>query len=112
MADFKDELSPKLVARLGHELAEAAKLAGTSTSFDQATFERLAVAGLDQLELKARTDWIAQALAATMPPSPRGLIASSAPLSRTTACMDGRPCPSTLTLLRRCSIVQMSRSPS
>ena len=72
MADFKDELSPKLVARLGHELAEAAKLAGTSTSFNQATFERLAVAGLDQLELKARTDWIALALAATMPPSPEG----------------------------------------
>ncbi len=70
MADFKDELSPELVARLGDELASGARSAGLSPSFDQATFEELAVTGLDKLELKARTDWIARALAATLPPAP------------------------------------------
>ncbi|SJM71452.1 DNA alkylation repair protein [Gulosibacter sp. 10] len=64
MAGFKDELSPELVARLARELAEA------SPSFDRAAFERLAVDGLDELELKARIGLIARALAASMPASP------------------------------------------
>ncbi|MDF1489036.1 DNA alkylation repair protein [Tessaracoccus caeni] len=63
MADFKDELSPELVARIGGDLAAA------SSAFDRAAFERLACAGLGELELMARVDWIARALATTMPPS-------------------------------------------
>lgn len=64
MADFKDELSPDLITRLGGELADA------SASFDRAAFERLAGDGLGDLELKARVDWIARALSATMPAAP------------------------------------------
>ncbi|KIA63389.1 DNA alkylation repair protein [Nocardia vulneris] len=64
MADFKDELSPEPIARLGLELAAAAP------SFDQTAFERLAVAGIGELEMKHRIDRIAGALSATMPPRP------------------------------------------
>lgn len=112
MADFKDELSPKLVAHLGHELAEAAKLAGTSTSFNQATFRTARRRRPRPAQTKSShgLDRPRPSRLLCRPP-PRGPIASSAPLLRTTACMDGRPCPSTLTLLRRCSIVQISRSP-
>ncbi len=64
MADFKDELSPALVERLGGAFAAA------SPSFDRAAFERAAIDGLDGRELMARVDRVAQALAAAMPPSP------------------------------------------
>ena len=64
MADFKDELSPTLVARLAGDIADV------SASFGQAAFVQLAETGLSNLELKARIDWIARALSATMPPSP------------------------------------------
>ncbi len=64
MADFKDELSPELIGRL------AGDLAGGSASFDRTAFERLAGTGIGDLELKARIDWIARALATTMPASP------------------------------------------
>lgn len=64
MADFKDELSPELIERLGGQLA------GAWASFDRAAFERSAAAGLDGRELMARMDWIAGALAERMPPSP------------------------------------------
>ncbi len=63
MADFKDELSPDLVRRLSREIT------GAWAGFDQARFVRLASDGLDALELKARMDWIARALSATMPVS-------------------------------------------
>lgn len=63
MADFKEQLSGELVTRLGAELEAA------SPSFDRATFEQLALSGIDELELKARSALIARALAATMPPS-------------------------------------------
>ena len=74
MADFKEELSRDLVTRLGRELAAAAehadapKLSGSSAPFNRPAFERLAVTGLDELELMARVNWIASALAQTMPP--------------------------------------------
>ena len=64
MADFKEELSPALITRLGGELADA------SPAFDRAEFERLATSGLAERELKARMDWIAGALATTMPSAP------------------------------------------
>ncbi|WP_035280459.1 DNA alkylation repair protein [Brevibacterium album] len=66
MADFKDELSPELIARL------AGDLTGVSSSFDGAAFEQLATDGLGELELKARIDWIARALSAVMPAAPEG----------------------------------------
>ena len=68
MAAFKDELSPELVMRLGNELGGA--LGGVSSLFDQATFERIAIEGLDERELMARVGWIAGALVETMPPVP------------------------------------------
>ncbi|EME96492.1 DNA alkylation repair protein [Streptomyces mobaraensis NBRC 13819 = DSM 40847] len=64
MADFKDELSPELIGRLAGDLARA------SASFDRTAFERLAATGIGELELMARIDRIARALAATMPASP------------------------------------------
>ncbi|KAB1946043.1 DNA alkylation repair protein [Brevibacterium linens] len=64
MADFKEELSPGLIERLGSELA------GASASFERATFEQLAIDGLDERELMARLDWIACALTKTTLPSP------------------------------------------
>ncbi|MEU6994535.1 DNA alkylation repair protein [Streptomyces sp. NPDC046465] len=64
MADFKDELSPDLIRRLGGDLAQG------SASFDRAAFEQRACSGIGDLELKARIDWIAQALAATLPAVP------------------------------------------
>ncbi|MBW1603359.1 DNA alkylation repair protein [Streptomyces sp. JJ66] len=64
MADFKEELSPELIKRL------AGDLAGASASFDRTAFEQLAGTGIADLELKARIDWIARALTATMPESP------------------------------------------
>ncbi|PCG86946.1 DNA alkylation repair protein [Streptomyces sp. WZ.A104] len=64
MADFKEELSPELIGRLADDLA------GASASFDRTAFEQLACTGIGDLELKARIDWIARALAATMPASP------------------------------------------
>lgn len=63
MADFKDELSSTLVARLAGDIADV------SASFDRAAFVQLAETGLSNLELKARIDWIARAFSATMPPS-------------------------------------------
>ncbi|GAA5089798.1 DNA alkylation repair protein [Nocardia iowensis] len=63
MADFKEELSPELIARLARELA------GASASFDRTAFEQLAGTGIGELELKARMDRIAGALSATMPAS-------------------------------------------
>lgn len=61
MADFKDELSPALIARLAGDLDD------DSGSFDRAAFERLAGDGIEGLELKARIDRIAVALETTMP---------------------------------------------
>ncbi|WP_407555486.1 hypothetical protein QOM21_37070 [Streptomyces sp. Pv4-95] len=60
MADFKDEPSPRLIGRL----------AGASASFDRTAFEQNAGTGIGDLELQARIDGIARALAATMPTSP------------------------------------------
>lgn len=66
LADFKDELSPELVKRLGSEIARA------SASFDRTAFEQCAIEGLEGRELMARMEWIAHALTETMPPAPRG----------------------------------------
>lgn len=65
MAGFKDELSPALIERLGRDLSGAS---GASASFDRGAFEQLAGSGIDGLELMGRMDWIARALAETMPP--------------------------------------------
>lgn len=64
LADFKDELSPELVKRLGSEIARA------SASFDRTAFEQCAIEGLEGRELMARMEWIAHALTETMPPAP------------------------------------------
>lgn len=71
MADFKDELSPQLVARIAGDLSTPSTLSTQPSSFDAAEFTRLAVDGLDDLELKQRVTLIAQALAATMPSDPQ-----------------------------------------
>lgn len=64
MADFKEALSPELIARIARELSEA------SASFDGASFTALASTGIGELEMKARVDWIARALVEMMPPRP------------------------------------------
>jgi DNA alkylation repair enzyme len=63
MADFKNELSPALIHQIGNDLASA------STAFNREAFERQACSGLDELEMKARIDWIAQALTEALPPT-------------------------------------------
>ncbi|MDN5719889.1 MAG: DNA alkylation repair protein [Corynebacterium sp.] len=60
---FKDYLSPELVTGIG------AAFAAASPTFDRAAFENLALSGLADLELKARSAQIAAALAATLPAS-------------------------------------------
>ena len=64
MADFKDHLSPELVARLGTAFSAA------DGSFDRERFEALACEGLETLEMKARTMHIARALGQTLPKDP------------------------------------------
>lgn len=58
---FKNFISPALVAQM------AARLAAAGPGFDAAAFERLALDGLDALELKARTLQLCAALEATLP---------------------------------------------
>lgn len=60
---FKDFLSPELVTGIG------AAFAAASPTFDRAAFEKLALSGLTDLELKARSAQIAAALATTLPAS-------------------------------------------
>ncbi|MGP9724272.1 DNA alkylation repair protein [Corynebacterium sp. AOP40-9SA-29] len=60
---FKDYLSPELVTGIG------AAFAAASPTFDRAAFEKIALTGLDDLELKARSAQIAAALATTLPAS-------------------------------------------
>lgn len=58
---FKNLLNAGLVREAGRQLQRAAP------GFDRARFEALATAGLDTLEMKARAQHIADALAATLP---------------------------------------------
>ena len=69
MADFKDQISPELIERLGCELSRAAASCDQAV-FDRAAFVRTATEGLDGRELMRRIDWIAQVLTDTMPPEP------------------------------------------
>ncbi len=59
---FKNLLNAALVRNAGTALARHAK------TFDRKRFEKLALAGLDDLEMKARAMQIADALEATLPP--------------------------------------------
>lgn len=89
MADFKDYLSPETVARIGAELTDAAERIRAASAgqegnlsdrnsgdsryagaFDPERFRSRATEGLDALELMARVDWIARALAHALPPRP------------------------------------------
>lgn len=58
---FKNFIDPRTVARTGEHLARV------WSRFERARFERLACAGLEQLELKARAMQIADALEQTLP---------------------------------------------
>jgi 3-methyladenine DNA glycosylase AlkC len=62
MEPFKNLLNAALVRSAGTALARHEK------SFDNKRFEKLALAGLDGLEMKARAMQIADALEATLPP--------------------------------------------
>jgi hypothetical protein len=61
MDAFKNLLNAALVRSTGTALARHAK------TFDRKRFETLALAGLDNLEMKARAMQIADALEATLP---------------------------------------------
>lgn len=61
MAAFKDEISEVAVEKI------ALRLARVSPTFDRAKFVRLATDGLDDLELKARVRFVADALRKTLP---------------------------------------------
>lgn len=58
---FKHLINPQVVHDVGRHLRRA------SSAFDQARFERLALAGLDELAFKARAEHLCMALQATLP---------------------------------------------
>jgi 3-methyladenine DNA glycosylase AlkC len=66
MEPFKNLLGPDVVRAAALGLSQRAK---ASHGFDPRAFERLALKGLEALELKARTMHIADALEATLPPT-------------------------------------------
>ncbi len=63
MEPFKNQLGPAIVRDTGHHLARVAE------DFDRRRFERLALDGLEALELKARVVHIGRALEAVLPPN-------------------------------------------
>lgn len=82
---FKLLLDADVVRRAGRHLQR------TWPAFDRRRFERLALDGLDALELKARAMHIADALEATLPPRFGGAAEVIEAALRTPLPVDGEP---------------------
>jgi len=84
MSIYTDALSAELIRSLGAELSRS-EVAEPVVRFDRDGFERIALERLDELEMMARVDWIAQALQQTLPSD----LESSAQLIRNALENDG-----------------------